>query len=406
MISDYLKLYLPPILLVTGAIYLVAYPQSYPAPIGLLLGIAPTTLSVLGAGLCLWFRKSNPVFCFAIAVALAYFSSDMSETQSSAAFIFIPLAWMGLAISEERGLLTPSGFTKGLLLVVASGMIATLGYPANDLGIFSNLWIDLNYAMQWRPSWGDWMPLPALSFGAFSLAALILTVRLIIKHRPMDAGYLGGLIALFGAALRYGDLPATPIFITLATLLLILSLFQESHRMAFLDELTRIPARRALLADMKKLGRRYTLAMVDIDFFKKFNDTYGHDVGDQVLRMVSSRLNQTGGGCRAYRYGGEEFTLLFPGKSVDEAFDYLEEVRERIQGTVFVIRGSDRPTKKPTKSKKKPQKNTGNKKVKVTVSIGVSERTEKHEDPMDVMKKADRALYKAKDKGRNCVIEM
>lgn len=402
MISDYLKLYLPPILLVTGAIYLVAYPQSYPAPIDLLLAIAPTTLSILGAGLCLWFRKINPVFCFAIAVGLSYFSAEMSETQYSAAFIFIPLMWVGLAISEERGLLTPSGFTKGLSLFAAAGMIATLGYPANDLGIFSNLWIDLNYAMQWRPTWGLWMPLPALAFGAFSLAALVLTVRLIIYQRPMDAGYLGGLIALLGAALRFGDLPATPIFITLASLLLILSLFQESHRMAFLDELTRIPARRALLADMKKLGRRYTLAMVDIDFFKKFNDTYGHDVGDQVLRMVSSRLNQTGGGCRAYRYGGEEFTLLFPGKTVDEAFDYLEEVRERIQGTVFVIRGSDRPAKKPSKSKK----SSSNKKVKVTVSIGVSERTEKHEDPMDVMKKADRALYKAKDKGRNCVIDM
>lgn len=308
-------------------------------------------------------------------------------------------------MSEERGILTPSGFAKGLSLLSLGLIIATLGYPANDLGIFSNLWIDLHYALQWRPNWGGWMPLPAPALASFALATLILTVKLIRKHRPMDAGYLGGLIALFGAALRHGEPSATLVFISLSSLLLVLGIFQESHRMAFLDELTGIPGRRALLADMKKLGRRYSLAMVDIDFFKKFNDTHGHDVGDQVLRMVSSRLNQTGGGSRAYRYGGEEFTLLFPGKSIDEAIDVLEDVRERIQDTIFVVRGSNRPNKKPGRSKKnQTRKRPEGKRTKVTVSIGLSQRTDKQEDPSDVMKKADRALYKAKDKGRNCVI--
>ncbi|WP_419901870.1 diguanylate cyclase [Kiloniella sp.] len=226
--------------------------------------------------------------------------------------MIIPLCWMVYALSEERGLFTPSGFAKGLSLLAFGLAIATLGYPANDLGIFSNLWIDLHYGIQWRPAWGSWMPLPAPALTAFALATLFMTVKIIRKQRPMDIGYLGGLIALFGAALRHGDPSATLIFISLASLLLVLGLFQESHRMAFLDELTGIPGRRALLTDMKKLGRRYSLAMVDIDFFKKFNDTHGHDVGDQVLRMVSSRLKQTGGGARAYRYGGEEFTGTSP----------------------------------------------------------------------------------------------
>ncbi|OUS15782.1 hypothetical protein A9Q97_02805, partial [Rhodospirillales bacterium 47_12_T64] len=284
MISDYLKLYLPPISLVSAAIYLALYPQVYPTPVTLLLSIAPIALPVFGAALCLWFRKANPVFCFGIAVALSYFGDSTSSTQVAAGYLLTPFCWMILAISEERGILTPPGFTKALSLLSLGLIIATLGYPANDLGIFSNLWIDLHYALQWRPGWGGWMPLPAPTLGAFALATLVLTIKVIRKHHPMDAGYLGGLIALFGAALRHGDTSATLIFISLASLLLVLGLFQESHRMAFLDELTGIPGRRALLADMKKLGRRYSLAMVDIDFFKKFNDTHGHDVGDQVLR--------------------------------------------------------------------------------------------------------------------------
>ncbi|WP_380247603.1 GGDEF domain-containing protein [Kiloniella antarctica] len=362
-------------------------------------------LPTFGAVLCLWFRKSNPVFCFLISMALFYFGDDASLTQIAAGYMLIPIFWMIFTISEERGILNPTGFSKGLSLLSCGLIIATLGYPANDLGIFANLWIDLHYAIQWRPSWGGWMPLPAPALGSFALATLVLTVKVIRKHRPMDLGYLGGLVALFGAALKHGEPSASLIFISLASLLLVLGLFQESHRMAFLDELTSIPGRRALLADMKKLGRHYSLAMVDIDFFKKFNDTHGHDVGDQVLRMVSSRLSQTGGGSRAYRYGGEEFTLLFPGKSIDEALDYLEDVRERIQDTIFVIRGTDRPQKKPSNSKKKiTRKRPEGKQTKVTISIGLSERTDKQEEPSDVMKKADRALYKAKDKGRNCVI--
>ncbi|MCZ4280916.1 GGDEF domain-containing protein [Kiloniella laminariae] len=400
MISHFLKLYLPSVFLLSAAVYLALYPQSYPAPVSLLLESAPVALPVFGASICFWLRKSNPVFAFSLVAIFAYFVDVLSATQTVAVYIILPLCWLVLALSEERGLLTPSGFTKAASLVVLALIIFSLDYPAGDLGIFANFWIDLHYVLHWRPGWGPGLALPALALATFSLATLLLTVRLTRKHRPLDAGYLGALIALFGSGLRQGDQGATAIFLILISLLLILALFQESHRMAFLDELTGIPGRRALLADMKKLGRRYSLAMVDVDFFKKFNDNYGHDVGDQVLRMIASRLSQTGGGSRAYRYGGEEFTLLFPGKDAKEAIDYLEEVRERIEKTAFVVRGQDRPNKKP----KRTAGPSGNKRVKITVSIGLSERKDKQDEPEDIMKNADRALYKAKDKGRNCVI--
>jgi len=79
-----------------------------------------------------------------------------------------------------------------------------------------------------------------------------------------------------------------------------------------------LPSRRALIERLPSLGRRYTVAMVDVDHFKNFNDTYGHDAGDQVLRMVASRLGEVSGGGTAFRYGGEEFTILFPGKGGKE----------------------------------------------------------------------------------------
>jgi hypothetical protein len=72
----------------------------------------------------------------------------------------------------------------------------------------------------------------------------------------------------------------------------------EAYQMAFRDELTGLPGRRALNERMQRLGRNYVLAMSDVDHFKKFNDTHGHDVGDQVLRLVASKLSKIGGVAR------------------------------------------------------------------------------------------------------------
>ena len=95
---------------------------------------------------------------------------------------------------------------------------------------------------------------------------------------------------------------------------LCISLAHEGFHMAFRDELTGLPGRRALNEKLQRMGRIYTLAMADVDHFKVFNDTHGHDVGDQVLRMVAAQLRRVSGGGHAYRYGGEEFTLVFPAR--------------------------------------------------------------------------------------------
>lgn len=152
------------------------------------------------------------------------------------------------------------------------------------------------------------------------------------------------------------------------------------------------------MADMKKLSGSYAIAMSDVDHFKKFNDTYGHDVGDQVLRKVASHLRRVHDG-KAYRYGGEEFTILFPGKSAKEAFDALDKVRESIAESGFALRSADRPKDKPDDLHKKKKA----KRVTVTISMGVAEGEQKKSNPEHIIRDADKALYAAKESGRNCV---
>jgi diguanylate cyclase (GGDEF)-like protein len=187
------------------------------------------------------------------------------------------------------------------------------------------------------------------------------------------------------------------------TLPALVCLLVTSFRLAYIDELTEIPGRRALVEALDDPGPVFTLAMLDVDHFKKFNDTHGHEVGDQVLRMVAARISSVGLGGSAYRYGGEEFTLLFPGKPLDQVAEELERIRRLVESSPLVLRSHDRPKEKPRKSavasakgKKRPAS------VGVTVSIGAA--TRRPAETWDkVMKRADQALYKAKENGRNQV---
>ena len=141
--------------------------------------------------------------------------------------------------------------------------------------------------------------------------------------------------------------------------------------------------------------------MLDVDHFKRFNDTYGHDVGDQVLMMVAGKLRDVGGGGKVYRYGGEEFTIVFPGRRIADVVPHLEELRKVIAGYRLHLRGSDRP--RDSRSGKERRGAGGERAtVSVTVSIGVAENGDGL-GAVEVIKAADRALYKAKNQGRNKV---
>jgi len=186
-----------------------------------------------------------------------------------------------------------------------------------------------------------------------------------------------------------------------AGLILVFAVLEHGYDIAFRDELTGLPGRRAFNNVMEQLGGTYAIAMCDVDHFKKFNDAYGHDVGDQVLKMVASKLSQVGGGGRAFRYGGEEFLVVFRGRTAREAEPFAESLRRSIADAGFVVRSPDRPARKPRQAKGTEE--TSAPRVNISISIGIAERSKRHSTPELVLDAADATLYRAKEAGRNCL---
>jgi diguanylate cyclase len=150
-----------------------------------------------------------------------------------------------------------------------------------------------------------------------------------------------------------------------------------ANRKAFDDELDRA------CAEAEETGETLSLAILDIDNFKNFNDTWGHQTGDQVIRFVASVIGRVGEPPRlASRYGGEEFALLFRGEGAEEAMEVLEGVR---------IEVSSRTLKR---------RSTNDDLGAITISTGLAERRP-GEHMHSFMERADEALYASKRGGRN-----
>ena len=137
------------------------------------------------------------------------------------------------------------------------------------------------------------------------------------------------------------------------------------------------------IAKAKDKGQELSLAMVDLDFFKKLNDDHGHVVGDQVLKKTAKHLSKSiSRKGSVFRYGGEEFTIILPGTEKENAFLLLEGVRKAFE-------------------EENIETGKGKAKVKLTFSAGLSSYPEDGNGAKDVLRKADGALYRAKAGGRN-----
>ena len=219
--------------------------------------------------------------------------------------------------------------------------------------------------------------------------------RALRARSALDAGLTAALVAFALACHSIQHAPLFAVYVGAGAGALAVAVLQDTFRLAFRDELTGLPSRRALNERMLALGSHYVIAMVDVDHFKQFNDTHGHALGDDALRMVGAKLARIGCAGRAYRFGGEEFAIVFPGKRVHEVWPHLESLREQIAGHELVLRSPERDPRLQGRMRATPVT------LSVSVSIGLAERGERAMTPAHVLIAADRALYRAKHKGRN-----
>jgi len=306
----------------------------------------------------------------------------------AAVALFLPLDLAAIAWLSERTIATAPGRLVLGAILIQPLLVALLIRPELSL-------VAQGLQREIAPAGVHLTKIPALALLAFLIALMLTGLRFVLRRTVIQASLAWALLAVL-LGLNGGG-PATTMYLATGGLVLIVSLIETSHRMAFSDELTGLPSRRALTDALMRLPEAYTVAMIDIDHFKKLNDAFGHAAGDQVLRMIGSTLTRTEGGGRPFRYGGEEFAVLFPGKSAEEALPYLQDLRETIEASVFIVRGGDRPKLRP-----KPVRSTGGRKrVAITVSIGVAEPEKRGVEPDEVIRAADQALYHAKRTGRN-----
>ena len=402
--------------------------------------------AVFAAGIFLAWRFHSSRILFALLTlflasrALEFFSAGRIASAGpghialEAVALLLPLNLIVFAALPERGWAFSATVSRLAILFFESVFVAIICRPGTITG-----------PAFLHPEFLGHFPgtrLPMLAGLAFVAALGFVLAKFLLYRKPTESGLLWALLATMFSFHAGAVGPTARACVATAALILASSIIENSYFLAYHDELTTLPGRRAFNDALFRLEEPYAVAVVDIDHFKKFNDTYGHETGDQVLRMVAARLTGVTGGGQAYRMGGEEFAILFPEKSAKEILSHLELLRQVIEASNFRVRGGEerrsapripepvpesrnRDIRKPSgqekdrrtaerrmHSRRPPRLRTkgrpavaeaGSHEVSVTVSIGAAEPDTRLRTVEQVIQAADKALYRAKQSGRNRV---
>lgn len=359
------------------------------------LRVATWALPALVALSATHFRQARLVLAAVVVGHAAYLDARLgprlNEDAAGAILVGAVLSLVLVAWRRERGVLTLPGLAS----------LALLGaFLAGETWLVTRQPALVERGIEALGPMG--MPTPHVGLPWLATALLIAGLIALWRRRGPDGEIVGTvftacLLAAAGGLLAGPDAPpalrgeAVPLAAWLAAgVTLAGGLHLIAWRHGHVDDLTGLPGRRSLEQALDRLRGAYSIAVVDVDRFKRFNDRHGHQAGDDVLRLVASELAAVRRGT-AHRQGGEEFAILLPGVELDDAVARMDALRETIAGRTFRVRSRDRDGGSSSRG------------LQVTVSIGVAERSDRNPKPRAVLEAADQALLRAKRRGRNRV---
>lgn len=327
---------------------------------------------VYGAGLFLaWrYRRSR-----AAAVLLGLFMMDVLLRPSSASikpgvgsvwdasgvlFLFLMPV---VAAMKDRSVLSSRGFIQVAIILVglAGGLM---------------VWAVRPEFLSW--TWRSFLPWDLSGFRLsdalliVGVLALLLTGGLaVFRGHRLDKGFFWVAVALLLALGGGPDSVESTVYLTVAGLMLIVNVLEQSYALSLLDKVTLLPARRAMRREIKKAGSSYALALVGVDHYKALHDRYGRDASDRVIKKIAKDLKMVGRHARVFRYSAENFALVFAGKGRDEVLGDLEGLRADIEDFRFPIRD------RAAKNGKSGGPGFPSARWSLTVTVGVADREAK-----------------------------
>jgi diguanylate cyclase (GGDEF)-like protein len=358
---------------------------------------------VYGAGilLALRFKRSwllLAIFFLALAnLILQLFATDTTVLTGAGRLVFnavsllLPFNLYLFTFLNKRGAITLQSicFLGGILL--QGGGVAYI-FRYQNLG--ASALLEYSY-INW--SLLEHIPLSQPALFVYGIVFLYFLARYIRIREAIECAFFWALILTFSALVVNKIGPASSIFFAMAGLILVISVIENIYFEGFRDELTDLPTSQVLIGNLSKLKTGYTLAMIEIDHFKKLKDNHGRKVSKQIIRMVGSKLASVTGGM-PFRYGDAVFLVVFPGMFVQETMPRLEKLRIMIKESGFMTpsqKDSHKRLKRLKGLKIQPDK------IPLPVSIGVAEKIDLDIRPQQVIKSAEEALYFARKEGRD-----
>jgi diguanylate cyclase (GGDEF)-like protein len=390
-----------------GLIFLIAIgflrPQGL--PLWLQQPIAALPYIVLAFGFIFgWYFSSSRMILSLLVLALAdrallllpavgVYQEIESQTIVAITAFLVPLNLLAFSILKEDSLSTFRGVMRVVLVLAQPFLLLWLCLPDQQV-------LASSFTREYIPSrYMEWTPVPQPALVAFAIAGLLHVIRFALNRDPLEGGAIWALCAIFVAyhTSRYGWQPTN--FFMIAGLILFITLLQSFYRQTYRDELTGIPGRLAYDEAIGQLGKRFSVAVIGIDQLTQYANIHGKSVSVQVLKLAAPRIQAACSDGQIFRTTGEEFTVLFPGKSVTDTMGTLDIVRKSVEAIGLFLRGRDRVWEQ----RGTQEAGSRDRALPITLSIGVGEKLTDSSTLTLVIKSAYRGLYEAKGIGGNVV---